>query len=515
MALPATTDIHRDQNVSATPRSSLAAVELNLRSKEDQSYLADALMSSRRSAFRAWQHYKRLGVVRYPLNRAARIAGATTLHAAMLNEDGVVEGPIKRGDANEACIDIVKGIYSRMGGVRGLIERYFLLQKVPADSHLIKVKVRGGYDGYMFLSPGELRGPTGMEFDPTATLSELHWQTSPGVAGRPARSRPLARKDYLGRVWSPSPEYIDLADSPLYTLDADCDLLWRLLTILRGQYRNRAMISAMLFFPDSLNRLASGQHVAHRSEDLVATMNEVFSENVELAEQGDSADIMPILLSGQADAGKQIAEIVLGQETKDTDLKLRAELIDNILFSLDINTRATKGDSQNHFSAWSDSADELRLAVIPDVQAMCWAFTRLILHRELVDMGWEPERIRRCVVAYDLSEASVRINKQEDARQLNDRGGLSLRTSRRVGGFTEDDAPTDDEYIRQYGFISKNPYLALWGIDLPEDFDWDKAMPKGVGRPQDSQGDDPESQPGEGDPGSPDDSDADKPDDAK
>jgi hypothetical protein len=503
MPLPATIDV--DRPGSNTPTSTFAAVELNLRNKEDQTYLADAITHSRTMAVKAWKHYERLGVVRYPLHRAARIAGAATLYATVLDDENTPTGPITRTGVNAIAADIVGGIYSRFGGVRGLIERYFLHQKVPADSHLIRLKESGGYDGYMFLSPDELQTPQDA-IPGTNGAPAYRWIMSPrGATGGGGVERTIARKDYLGRVWSPSARFINWPESPLYTLDADCDLFYRMMVVLRAQYRSRAIIGNALFLPASLNQLAQGEVTATGSTELVNKWAEIERRNAELSEDGDAVDVAHIIVSGADEAGEKIREITFGRETLETDLKLRAELFDRIMFALDINTRATTGESQNHFSAWSDNADELRLAVKPDVEAMCWAFTRLILRPQLMAADVDPNLVNRLAVWYDLSEASVKINRQEDSRQLVDRGGLALRSARKVGGFEETDAPTEEEYIRQFGYMAKNPFAAFWKLSATDDpdWDWDMVMPKPPGKPLQGQGDPAESD-GGGDPGSPD-----------
>jgi hypothetical protein len=237
---------------------------------------------------------------------------------------------------------------------------------------------------------------------------------------------------------------------------------------------------------------------------LTEAVNEILSTNIQASEEGDAADVSHIVISGPDDAGEKIREIVLGQETKESDLRLRKELFDNIMFALDINTRASKGDSETRYQNWNDMSDELRLAVIPDLEAMCWGLTRLILRKELVDSGkLSPDQINHVAVGYDLSEASVRINQEETANQLTDRGGLKLATGRRVAGFTDEDAPDDDEYIQQFGWRAKNPYLAFYGMALPDNFDWEKAMMKPEGAPADSAAEDPNETPGAGNPGSP------------
>ena len=500
MPLPSTTTVTRNSGVD----TSFAAVELNLRNKADKEYLADVLMYSKTQSARAWKHYDRLGVVRYPLNRAARIAGAANLYAALVDDEGNIVGPIKRGDGLDQAIDVVRTMYSRTAGVRGLIERYFLLMKVPADAHLIRVRIGNDADGYMFLSPDELNN--GVESWETDTgLGDLSWVTAPSNAARTGRQRKIARGDYMGRAWMPSPRFLDLPDSPLFTLDADCDLLYRMQIVLRAQMRSRAVMSGILYFPDTLSALASGKIKTSARDQVLDKFNEILSRNVELAEEGDAADIIHILMQGKEDAGDKIKEIVLGRETSETDLALRAELFERIMFTLDINVQRTEGRNQNHWQSWNDSADELPSGGHPRHRSDVLGVDPPRPVERLKAAKIPDEQIVHTVVWYDLSPASVRINRQEDARQLSDRLGVDLATVRRISGFEEGDAPTETEYVQQLGVLVKNPYLATFGMDVANDLDWDLAMPKPVGRPQNSPADDAPSEPGEGDPGSPDD----------
>lgn len=509
MALPASVTIPREAGFSRDV--TLAATEVNLRNPGDQRYLSEALMYSKIGALRAWKHYERLGVIRYPLNRAARIAGSATLHAVDLDESGNVVGPVELNATDEKskiAVEEAAAIYSRFGGVRGLIERYFLLMKVPADSWLIRVKEGSAYDGYMFLSSSEMANSTD-GYDPNPGIGDLKWVTAPGGHNWPTRERNIARKDVLGRVWTPSPRFIDLPDSPLYTLADDCDLLYRLNIVLRAQMRSRAIMSGIAFFPDTLSQMATTNKDGVVTKDqMIKKLREIWKSNTELAENGDAADIAHILLMGPGDAGEQIKEIVFGRETQDGDMRLRAELTENILFTLDIHQKQTKGESDTLRGAWTASSEELRLAVIPDIEAMCWALTRIAYRKRLIGRGFTAAEANRKAIWYDLSRAAIRISRQEDTRQLTDRLGANLKALRKVSGLEETDAPTEEEYVRQLGVLTKDPYLATFGMDIADTIDWDM-VGKPPGKPQDSQGDDPDFGPGTKDPGNPDQTDPD------
>jgi hypothetical protein len=215
---------------------------------------------------------------------------------------------------------------------------------------------------------------------------------------------------------------------------------------------------------------------------------------------------LPLLVSGPDDLGDKIKHIFIDREIFEADIELRREMIDRILMGLDIQAQATKGVGESHhWSAWAVSDDELRLVAKPDVQAACWAFTRLILHRQLKAAGMPDAEIVRWRVGFSLDDAASKSNQQEDSRQLNDRGELKGSTARRVAGFDEDDAMSENELVRWAGRQTRNPVLMLHKGDI-DDVDWDMAKEfGGKTGPSGKVGDDVKSGPGVGDPGSPDD----------
>jgi hypothetical protein len=240
----------------------------------------------------------------------------------------------------------------------------------------------------------------------------------------------------------------------------------------------------------------------------------VMTTNVTNHAQGLAA--MPIAVKGPAAVLDKINHIVQEATIADTDLKLRAELIEGILMALDQQKQAVKGgEGANHWGMWAVSDEERRITVQPDLEAMCHALTRLVLWPNLMRRGRQGRTARDVMqwrVWYDLSAASVRANMDEDARQLRDRGGVSLSYLRMLSGVPETAAMNPTEYVQWVGVKMNNPILACYGLEGIE-VDWDKAgqWGKTTGPPPDSPADDQEVGPGAGDPGSPDDRDSDTP----
>lgn len=489
---------------------SLAAQEIRIVDPRQARYL-DTLVSVTKNHLMThtnpWDWYEKLGEVHYAVSRAGRIAGYTQLFAEYEKSPG--EWERREGPAN----GIVERIYSPYGGVRGLISRYFTLMKVPGDSHLIRVKNGEVYDGYHFLSVDEIDQTNLGRASTEQGLGAkgLRWKTLPLSDSGDTNVRDVAAEDYLGRVWVPSDRFVDLPESPLYALDTECEVLHLSTMSLKAKLASRFASAGILFIPQSMrsaawaspdNGTAEGVQDATKIDNVLGTLIKAMTRN---QMDFESAKFyLPIMVSGPDDVGEKIKHIVFDQEIFEQDLETRREMIDRILMGLDIQQQATKGIGESaHWSAWAVSDEELRLVAKPDVQAACWAFTRLILHREMRAQEISDAEIVRWRVGFHMNEAASKTNLQEDARQLEDRGHLSGRTARAVSGFDEDDAMDEQEYIRWTGRQTRNPVLMLH-VGKIKDVDWEMAKEfGGKTGPSGKVGDDPLTGPGVGDPGSP------------
>jgi hypothetical protein len=491
-----------------------AAVDIDLSKKVDQGYARSTSKRSRYASSRSWDWYNCIGEVHYAISRSARIAGYADLQCVTYDDKGEIDDVVDDGLPAE----FVREISSPFGGTRGLIERFYTLMKVPADSYLLEVlDDEGDLEGYHFMSPDELdlesfsrwkRGP-----------GVIRWITVPASDGNDgnAFTRDVNPSQMLGRVWTPNKRFIDETDSALRALDSECEALYLLTKTIKSKLQSRFALAGIMYLPTSISTArvtknqtqVAGQEIDSTLDYIIAAM----TRNVTNWEDAKAA--MPILLRGNNDDGDRIRHIVMDREVFETDLKLRAELIGRILQGLDQNQDTTRGTAdQSHFSAWAASDEERRVAVQPDLETMCWALTRLVLHRRLEESGMGPEDIMRYGVSFDLSRAATRSNQQEDARQLRDRGLISEEASLVLSGIDPKDKLQGDELIRWVGLQTKNAKLMLHGIPEADDLDWDEIQgsPIPPGPAPASPADDPEAGPGGGgSDGSPDNIDTDTP----
>lgn len=477
-----------------------AAQAINIANPNHAKYLQQTLRTARLRSADPWKWFDKIGEVHYALTRAARIAGYSTLHAETMTADGewvtVTDG--------SPPDDIVQGIYSKYGGLRGFLATYFTLMKVTGDALLIRVRDEEGEDGYHFLSPDAIDASS-IEFLGAKGGGPLKWITAPfGADADNLMVREVARDDVLGRVWLPSARFVDLPDSALNALQTECEVLFATTQNMKAKLVSRFAAAGILFVPDKMQNLqVKGKDGVQMAVNGLEYLIEAMTLNMDNWEEAES--LFPILMSGPGEVGEQLVHLILDREVFSTDIEIRRELIDRIYTGLDIQAQATKGVGEaTHWSAWAVSDEELRLVAKPDLQNLCWALTRLILQEQLMTgFKMSKEEAARYRIGFDMSEAASKTNQQEDARQLNDRGYLGPSITRMVAGFSDDDAPSEEEYVRWVGRTCKNPVLMVHVGGISE-IDWAKAEIFGGKKgPAGGVGTDPSSGPGVGDPGSP------------
>lgn len=479
---------------------------------DDRSYLVGTTAMGKASSEDSWKNYNRIGEVRYSVARSARIAGYARLHAERINRVGETESVAEKG----VVADIVDTMYGKFGGTRGLVERFYTLMKVTAEAYPIWVSENGIRDGMWFLSPHEIDSSSilGGRIDVSRPVKWITGRYESPEGGTNNFTRNVSNQDWIGRIWVPSKQYTDEVDSPMTALNDQCEMLHTLTQSIMGRLRQRFALAGLLLIPNEISDAAipTPESPTQFSNDKVMNyLITIMTRNVTRHDQGMSQ--IPALLKGPADVLDKVRHIIFDTQIADTDIKLRAELINRILDGLDQQKQATTGgEDTSHWGMWAVSDEERRITVQPDLEAMCWGLTKMVLWRELLNRNWDPAKVRRWRVGYDLSRAAVKTNVAEDGRQAWDRGAVGHDFLRKSIGATDDDKMSDEEYVRWLGFQMKDPVLATYGLKGIEVATMPvRASSKTPGPSPDSPGDSPKAGPGVGDPGSPNDRDSDAP----
>lgn len=490
----------------------MAALALNPRSREDRNYIAYTAAASRKHEKGPWEWYGKIGEVRQAIARNSRIAGYAKLKLYKRKPDGTRGDEIITGPG----IAALASLRSPFGGQRHLLERFYTLRKVPGSMYLIRTRNRAGEEtGFMVLSADEIDAAALA----SGTNGTVKWYTTPntGAVDSARLVYEIPAEDFVGRLWAPSPQFINVAESPLAALATECEVLIELTASLKAKIKSRFALAGLMYVPNEIQHVkASGiSSSANRDgdlDDLTDVFVRAMTRNVQ--SRDEAAALVPIILRGPGEVADKLKHLTIDTQLWETDIQLRSELLGRILMSLDQQQDAVKGVGQSsHWSAWAVSDEERRIGVQPDLEAFCWALEHLVVKPEMALAGATPEQVAETMLWYDLSDSAVKSNQQEDARQAVDRLAVTNDALRRVSGFTDDDAPDDREYVRMLGAKIGDPYLATFGMTVANDIDWTKV---GLGRSRRgpiaaSPADEPGAGPGVGNPGSPDDIDSDTP----
>lgn len=492
----------RRQRQASGNQVTFAAQAIDIARPADMKYATQLISMSKGKSRTAWDWYSKLGQIRYAVSRSARVGGYAEIGVYKRTKSGEIGDQVTTGLAGE----IAASFYSPYGGTRGLIERFLTLMAIPSDSYLIAAD---GGDGFDFVSADELKFPDATLAGNPNSGQAVTRITLPGGSGygEGLDEERVSAANFIGRVWRPSSRFADLPDSPMGALDVECELLYLLTLGIRAKLMSRLASNGIVYIPSEVNEVRSAAPKGEPGEfHNNKVLDDVIRAAVYAARNPTSPEAaIPIFMSGPGINNDQFNHFILDQTLEETDMKLRAELRDSILTGLDIMPSNVKGSgATNHWGAWADSEDELRVAVRPNLETMCWALERLVLRKRMQDEGRKPGEIEGLTVWYDLSKAASHQNIAEDARQLADRLMVSPSAAREASGFEERHAPTDLEYIRQVGIATGDPYLATYGMSEAEKFDWTKIGSAKRGPNPDSQAPDSSSQPGKGNPGSPD-----------
>lgn len=457
------------------PTSQFAYRPININDASSRNYLDTALRISRFSARTSWDHYESIGEVHYGIDRTATVAGYARLFPQKINARGEAIDDKDSG----VLAEIVQGIYSPFGGTRALLERADTLMRVPGEGYLIRVREEDQVDGYWILSPDEIQTANLLDGKPKPG-DPIKWMTATTTGSNGmdnAFIREVEPRDFLGRIWNPSKRYVDMVNSPMAALAGECEELIALTDSIMGRLRSRFALAGLLLVPSQMNdiNVAGPTPQQEHSNKILSFLIAMMTRNVMNHDQAYAH--IPGILMGPAEVLEQVRHLVLDTAVDERDIKLRAELIGRILTGLDVQKAQTQSnEDSNHWNAWTNSEDERRIAVQPKLEALCWTFTRAILHKELQAREWTAGKITPWRVWFDLSEASTQINQAENFRLAWDRGWISPAAGRRAVGANETDAPTPQDKIQWAGFITKDPYLLTFGLDGKDGIaiDWDK-----------------------------------------
>lgn len=273
-------------------------------------------------------------------------------------------------------------------------------------------------------------------------------------------------KTMVVKFWRPHARYFWRPDSPTHSAIGALRELRRINQYIDATLVSRLAGAGILVFPEEAKFPTAPTETQGQHPFVTEVMNVMMTA---VRSPGTAAQIVPIPVSVPAEYVDNFKLINWSTELSDKILEMRESAQKRVATALDVPAEVVMGmGDMNHWGAWQIEESAITVHAMPLLQLITGDLTRSFLHPVLEAMGEETEGI---VLIADTSDLKVQPDQSKPAMDLYDRGELGGDSLRRVQGFAESDAPSDEELAAwAYKKLISNPQLApgaLEGLGIP------------------------------------------------
>lgn len=444
--------------------------------------IGDPLVIKREWQREAWDFYHAMGEFWYGVTWKANAMSRVRLVAAKLApggdepeilRDDSPGDPGEDGESSQAASTLtdldrqVVQIVERFGGGIGkqsaILKSLTVQLSVPGEGFIV------GEQDVLDDATGELTEPKWCVYSAdeirrkeigTAkkTSTKILSRIGPGVARAESRYevqveennwRPLSGESVVCRVWQPDEQFHWRAASAALAA----------LPILREiDLYNRRIIA------DLISRLASNGLLIIPQEATFA-VNKQFkdapdpfiAEFIDTASKaiknpGSASAAIPIPIRVPAELVEKFKHIPFATKWENQIIQDRDAAIKRLAVTMDMPEEVLTGvQNVNHWTAWQIDESGIKIHIAPLAEIMVDALTSSYLVPMMQAASLPPvaEDGSRYVIWYDVTELTAKPDLGDAADKAHADGSINDEAYRREKGFTEADAPTDEELKKQ------------------------------------------------------------------
>lgn len=406
----------------------------------------------------ALMYYQTVGEAWYGAQFYSRALSKLRVYAARRDENG----EIQELDASDPVSQLLARIQDRNGGTSQLFGSYGRLMFLIGEGYLtVTTDVQDDIEEWEFLSSDELRvqpgtnasGPRYLRYKAPG-IEPVEFDSAPDdqfVPMQVEKDGKVLKKVVVYRLWRRHPQYSGWADSPMHGVLNLFEELSLLQLAVGARAKSRAAGPGILYVPQELTfGNASGVRNDDPLQDPVMRMiTDIFQASIK--NPGNAGAVAPIVLRGPAQIGGVSAKDALFMIQIHDPLQtypeqgLREECIKRIATGLDMPPELLLGMTDaNHWTAWQidDATWTAHLQPVAEqlVSDLNSAYLRPAAKAENIQ-GWQD-----IVIGYDAAEIINHPDRVADAKDLQDRGAIGNAKLREVAGFSDEDAPSEEEH---------------------------------------------------------------------
>lgn len=324
-------------------------------------------------------------------------------------------------------------------------------------------------DSYMIVTPETPTEPETWqvysESAVTKTEKGLALKAKPG-----SRPEPFPPDTLAIRIWRRHSRWPGLADSNMRSILAEVEELLIYSRQFRaiGKSRNNAGI---LFLHQDLDLPATMKPGDPPGQLTTLEAGITKSMTTPTFDDASVSSVVPHLVRGRGEPDKMIKHFPLDRKIDDQAIARVTFLIQRCAHGLDTPVEVLTGVADvNHWNAWQIEDQSYRMHLQPLAMVPAVGLARAFLRPALILDGNDPEVVARIVYALDASALTVRPNRSADAKDAFDRLAISWSSYRQHLGFSDTEAPSDEE-VMQRALIGlgdfKRTSIGAPGEDVP------------------------------------------------
>lgn len=262
----------------------------------------------------------------------------------------------------------------------------------------------------------------------------------------------LGEADTLIRIWQRHPQWAELPDCALAGLLIDCEALHTLSLLGIGD-ANSKRNNGFLLVPNEItfgsDSSEDGDEEQDPDEDPVFT---ALAETVQgpIADPASPSSAQPTLVRGPAEALREFRHVLATRPAGDS-IEARMEArVRRIARGMDLPVEVTEGHMNTTFAnAAQVDQDTFDDYLQPRAEMMVEGLSYGFLGPNLAENRAAAEWADRIFVWYDAADLVTKPRPADTADGAHDRLTISDEAYRRAKGYTEDDAPDEEEVARR------------------------------------------------------------------
>lgn len=452
-----------------------AGARINLKNADDIMGLRNRVYTEWQND--AWAYYDAIGEIKYGLGIVASSMSRLRLYSAVVfNEDmapvsvstvlerqAAITGQQSDPDTTDelkplpelpggVTSDVLQYMDSLLrdlrsgGGTAGMLRMFALNLSVAGECYLVQIKKR-----WYVKSTSELIVSQGGQI----ILRSQRAGSSTTTAGTVYGDVVLPPSTFIARIWREHPRYSHEPESSMLGLREACDELITLQRMVRTVARSR-MHAGVLYVPDGL-AVAGGsvaEDVANEEEEWDALNAAIYdSITAPITDETSAASVVPIILTGPGEESKNLRYVEINRNVDQWLAGRLEDALKRVLQGLDVPREVTTGMAQAKFANAKHITDSMYTEHLEPMALMfCDAITSVFL-RPLVKRKFPQltdEDLDALCIWYDPSELVIKADDSDAADKGFDNFALGADAWRRANGFTDSDAPSEQELAQRY-----------------------------------------------------------------